>query len=304
MFTRILFLFLILSQLAFAQSKLSENELAYFKKNETELLQLSKKILNEAKEADRIAANVAFISLLQTTLEQPNALHYAFDSLTTISILNSHDKKVKIFNWELKHNNNNYEYFGCILYTPKPNENTLLFWLSDKSSEIKRPENASLTNENWYGAHYYKLVENKTKKKTYYYLLGLDWNNSLSRKKIIDVLYFTKDKQVRFGENLFKVKNQSYRRYIMEYSAEISASLKFHEKENAFVMDNLVPKNENLKGQYQFYGPDMTYNAFILKKGKLTLKEDYDARNSKSTNDKLYNDPTKNTVNPTDLQKK
>lgn len=287
-----------------AQVKLSEVELQNFKKLEKELLNLSAIILNGKEVELRTQANEAFINLLDKTLNFDNAFFYPFDSLTTISILNSPDKKLRIFNWEIKHTTNNYEYFGFILLYNKEQNKTFIYTLNDNSESIKRPETASLNNDNWYGVHYYKLVESKTKKRTNYYLLGLDWNNTLSRKKVIDVLYFTKEGYPKFGENVFKIKNQSYRRYIMEYSAEITASLKFSEKESAFIMDNLVPRNPNLKGQFQFYGPDMTYNAFILKKGKLTWKEDYDARNAKTNNDKLYNDPTKNTVNPTGLEKK
>jgi hypothetical protein len=74
---------------------------------------------------------------------------------------------------------------------------------------------------------------------------------------------------------------------VFEYSSEVSMSLKYIEKRKQIVYSHLAPKDEGeiLIGQYQYYGPDGSFDALELKKDKWMVIEDIDARNSKSKND-------------------
>ena len=65
----------------------------------------------------------------------------------------------------------------------------MLFSLTDKSADIKNPENTVGEASKWYGMLYYKIVPVKIKRKKYYTLLGWDGNDKITAKKIIDVLY-------------------------------------------------------------------------------------------------------------------
>ena len=47
----------------------------------------------------------------------------------------------------------------------------------------------------------------------------------------------------------------------------------------------------SFEGQYQFYGPDLSYDGFEFKNGKWLYIKDVDARNSKSEKDKTYTNP-------------
>jgi hypothetical protein len=153
--------------------------------------------------------------------------------------------------------------------------------LIDASANIKRPETASLKANNWYGAHYYKIITVKRKGITYYCLLGADWNDRLSKKKLMEVLSFEKDGSLKFGAPIINYNKNTIYRLIFEYSSNVSMSLNYDKKSKRIIFDHLSPIKEELKGQYQFYAPDLSYDALKFKKGKWQHLENIDARNIK-----------------------
>ena len=70
--------------------------------------------------------------------------------------------------------------------------------------------------------------------------------------------------------------------------------LKFDENEKQIVFDHLSPKSPQFTGQYQYYGPDFSYDALEFKKGKWVYIKDVDVRNGKSEKDKTYTNPERN----------
>ena len=85
---------------------------------------------------------------------------------------------------------------------------------------------------------------------------------------------------------------------MFEYSSEVSMSLRYNEKHHEIVYSHLASKQEGsmLDGQYQFYGPDGSFDALVQKKDKWVTVEDVDARNEKNKNDNVQKpDPKKQT---------
>jgi hypothetical protein len=138
---------------------------------------------------------------------------------------------------------------------------------------------------------YYKIIPVKVKRKKYYTLLGGDKNDKLTSKRIIDVLYFIPDGSPRFGADLFKLEKRSPKRVIFEYSAQAIMSVKYNEETKQIVFDHLSPAQPNFEGQYQYYGPDFSFDALEFNKGKWVYIPDVDARNGKSNKDNQYKDP-------------
>ena len=83
---------------------------------------------------------------------------------------------------------------------------------------------------------------------------------------------------------------------MFECSQEVSMSLRYNKKQNRIIYSHLGPRQEGgvLEGQYQYYGPDGSFDALEFKKGKWVTVEDIDARNDRSKKDGEYNNP----VNP------
>lgn len=52
--------------------------------------------------------------------------------------------------------------------------------------------------------------------------------------------------------------------------------LRYNEQEDIIVCDHLSPGNPKMKGKYEYYGPDFSYDAFDFEKGKWFHKSDID----------------------------
>ncbi len=248
---------------------------------EDSLFKLRNVILLEESDSLKLQLNTKFTAQFQRILSLPNSINYPFDTLKSIAILTPEDKSFRIFNWEISLSDNSISYFGIIQTINKNKNKSSVIVLNDKSSGLKKPELSILDANNWYGAHYYKLIETKRKKKYYYTLLGANWSHPLVRKKIIEVIRIGKDGKVKFGEAIFQMNNVAIKRVLFQYASEISMSLRFDENKKMILFDHLVPREPNLKGQFEFYGPDMSIDGFDFLKGKWVYKEDVDARNQK-----------------------
>ncbi|NTW34251.1 MAG: hypothetical protein HGB12_16805 [Bacteroidetes bacterium] len=257
------------------------------KKFEDSLKVLGKIIVDGHTDFIKYNANEKFLTLLESALLTEKSFDYPFDSLTTIARLTSPDNKLKIFNWNLRKTDDTYEYFGFIQAWSEKEKKYKIFPLNDSSETILNPDMQILSNLRWYGAHYYKLIQNKSGKKIYYTLLGWDGNDKLTQKKIIDILYFKSGDKPMFGSPMFRYNKKIYKRMIFEYSSTVSMSLKYekqymlHGKKKAemIVFDRVSPLNTNLAGQYQFYFPETNvFDAFIFKNGKWDFLKEVDAR--------------------------
>ena len=265
-------------QTAFTQSNLDMN----FNAVQDSLKPLSKVILDIRRtEEERLNSNTAFKNILKRYLEKTDAEKINFDSVPALATLEPEDKSFIIFNWELPHNDGTFTYYAFVLQKNKKTKSFQLTELNDASLSIKRPESAILKANQWFGAHYYKIITVKRKGKNYYCLLGADWNDRLSKKKLMEVLSFEKDGSIRLGAPIINYNKVTLNRLIFEYSSNVSMSLNYDEKSKRIIFDHLSPIEEGLKGQYQFYAPDLSYDALKFKKGKWQHMENIDARNNK-----------------------
>ena len=278
-----LFIFLLLFAClpsAFSQ-KVSKELIAEY---EDTLRIMAHTIMNGENEEEKTKANDAFIKTLKEVLQYERSFNYPFDSLKTISVKTSSDNKVRIFTWLLKKDNDTYQYFGFVHYHNKSKKRYEIIELIDNSEEIRRPEIEQLDNTNWYGALYYEIIHIKKKGRKYYTLLGWDGNNEMSTKKIIDVMYFSGREKIKFGASIFKEGKTTTKRFIIEYNATSTISVRYDKKEKRIVFDHLIPMRKDLEGLHEYYVPDGTYNALQYTKGKWKLKNDVAANNPASKN--------------------
>lgn len=279
---------LLVTGLCFGQKKATVNK---FKTSETELRTLIVKISETEKDEDRYTLNAEFSQKLEKTLQEFGSYYFSFDSLQYVTQLISPKGDFKLFTWNLPNSNGTYTYFGFIQMEPGKDNKTQLFKLKDKSDSIANPMAIVCTPNNWYGALYYKVIYEKANGIKYYTLLGWDGNNKISSKKIVDVLYFDEKGNPKFGAPIFEAGTAKPNRVIFEYAKDVTMSLKYEkhfkkpnkDKSWMIVFDHLAPKSETLKGQFQFYGPDMSYDGFVFKKGQWQYVKDVDARNETET---------------------
>ena len=153
--------------------------------------------------------------------------------------------------------------------------------LIDRSDELKTPERARSSAEKWYGALYTDLVETRFKNKTFYTLLGFKTNDGLVKTRVIDAMSFQGDK-ISFGLPQFKQEAKTLYRHIFKYASGANMMLRYDDKLKMIVFDHLAPADPLLSGQYQYYGPDFSYDGYRFEKGNWFLQTDIDLRNPKT----------------------
>ncbi len=301
MYKYFIFSFFILNNL-FANCQTDDSIFNKFKIAERQLIKIEKGF-NSRKEIDRIEANKKFIAAWDLIVSDKNILNYSFDSLNGVSILSPKNNKFKLITWNLNKDDGTHTFFGYLLinnskrikkgfFKHETVEAYEHFKLLDKSWQIKNPETYIGTSDKWFGMLYTQLIECDD----FFTLIGWDGNDKLTQRKFIDVLYFKPNGEAVFGKDVFKFPRKNPRRLMFEYSSDVTMSLKFNEKKNQIVYSHLAPREEGtvLEGQFQYYGPDGSFDALELRKDKWVTLEDIDARNEKNKNDRAEKpDPEK-----------
>ncbi len=274
MFTRnsiILFLILV-SFSAFAQ----DDNIQIIDNKQDSIKNLMQKIITIKNTNEKLKYGDTIANIFKSALEQEGSWDYQFDSLkTSISILKSDDNKVKIYTWSIFFDDRTFKYYG---FVQTKNSEISVFFLDDKSDEIKNVENKNLDHNEWFGAIYYKILKVKNGKNTSYTLLGWDGNNNLSQKKIIEGLSFSKKGEPQFGSS-FEIDKKRTNRVIFEYNKQANMILRYDDKYKMIIFDHLSPAEYKYTGLPQYYGPDFSYDALFYEKGKWNYLSDVDVRN-------------------------
>jgi hypothetical protein len=226
-------------------------------------------LTNADNDSDRVLANTQFYNLLSRTLNAQKQLNNPIkDSVKILSQLLSTDGKLCVYTWALPATDETYKYFGFVHLVEK--KKLSLHKLIDKSDEITSLENALLNNTRWWGCVYYKMVEKQSKGVTYYTLLGWDGNDATSNKKVIELLSVGSNGLLKMGASLFYYPKEKItkRRVVFEYNDQAVMTLRYEALRDEIVFDGLSPSEERFKGNYAFYGPDMSFDSFQFKNGK------------------------------------
>ncbi|MES2277402.1 MAG: hypothetical protein V4592_15365 [Bacteroidota bacterium] len=253
------------------------------------LAHLGIKMINHDNDMERKNANYAFIKTLVSALKINNSFLFKFDSVKSISIINSPDNKFRIFSWYVMNEDGSYRFYGSIqMNTGGPLK---LFPLEDYSPLQKNPEDSIVNNRKWYGAEYYKIIP-VYGQTPYYVLLGWKGNTIESTKKVIDIISFA-DNQPQFGLGVFDGNGKIRKRVVFEYARQVSMLLRYIPEQNLIVFDHLMPPDVKLKGKPQTYGPDLTYDGYKLKNGRWQFMENMDMKNIPNEADQQYIAPDK-----------
>lgn len=269
---------------------------------EVALQVLQQKTFYSKKEFERFEGNKEFLAEWEKIVHLPATLTYSFN-LKDVSILTSPDKNVRVITWNIPKDDGTHYYFGYVLARRIIKKKKGLFHstheteynafpLLDRSATIKSPETHTGNPNNWFGMLYTAMIANDG----YYTLLGWDGNNKLTQRKFVDVLTFRSNGQPVFGKDVFRIPRKNPRRLMFEYSSEVVMSLRYDARNNRIVYSHLSAHSEDpmLEKQYQFYGPDGSFDALVQHKGRWEVKEDIDARNERSKNDNVKKpDPRK-----------
>lgn len=235
------------------------------------LRQLGTSIYQEQLEAERLKANFSFVKTLVSALQTPFSYEQSFEALDMISIQRSPDDTFRIFSWHVPLSDSSYLYYGTIQI--KTADGSLkLHPLLDQTYEIENPDSAITGAGEWYGAQYYEIIPYQDS----YLLLGWKGHNPLITQKVIEVLTFDEENdRVLLGKPIFSSPDtENVSRLIYRFSRTVSMHLAYEKDGNRIVLDHLVPSSAQLEGQFEHYGPDLSFDAWVLGKERLELRSD------------------------------
>lgn len=276
-------LFLLLSLLVSLSFCYSQN-LTKMNAWQDSLIKLSAEMFQQPSEVVRLESNFKFVKTLVSSLKETNAFYYGFDQLDRISILNSPDKKFRIFSWNIPLNDGSYLYYGSIQYL---GANIKLTPLLDKTFETKNINNAILKSNDWFGAQYYDIIQINTNQ---FVLLGWKGHHSEYSKKVIEILTIGPNGEVTFGAPIFSDR-PDYTRIIFSYTKQASMYLKYNKERKRLEFDHISPAEPNLAGNFKYYGPDLTYDGYSIEGGRLKFLENIDLQNILDADNDKYIDP-------------
>jgi hypothetical protein len=213
--------------------------------------------------------------LFADVLVEEQSFDYPFSELSKMGKLTSPDQKFRIFNWNCVLSNGNYQYFGLLQIKLKKSIKVVTLAESKLVADMFH----QYGTEDWPGALYYQIIPFNTKSDNSYFLLGWDGNTFQTNKKMIEVLNFDEDGQVTFGMPVIFWKGKTLNRLVFEYAKQARMTIQYNEKEKRIVFDHLAPSSPTYQNQFEYYGPDFSYDALEYQKGKWVLVENVDVRN-------------------------
>ncbi len=206
------------------------------------------------------------IDILEETLVNPGSFDHPFDSLPALGKIYSQNRCLRIYSWNYPVSGAEHRYFGFLQLRAKESNEIDLFFLNHEETGREELENRTFTHKDWYGALYYQVHTVYHDDKTFYTLIGFDFNNFFTNIKIIDVLTFIDDNPV-FGYPIFKFEDEIRGRVVFEYSAGVVMFVRYMPDLDMIVYDHLSPSLPRFSGQYRYYGPDLSYDAFRFEHG-------------------------------------
>ena len=242
--------------------------ISLFSQTRTDLSILENDLLsdyNKILEADLLGRDLQandFYNSFAEKLAAPGSFDYPFDSLKNIGSVYSGDKALRIFTWNIPVGLNDHLYFGIAMYHSGTKKDYVVVKLNNPVgiNQLKKIGK-------WPGALYYEIIQTKHAGQKYYTLLGFSFNNTLSNKKVIDVLSIDEFDELYFCKDLFYYEKKRSDRIEFIYNEKATMSLRFDGEKKMIIFDHLSPSKPSLTGKYEFYGPDFTYDGLKFEKG-------------------------------------
>ncbi len=256
---------LVLAFFALAINLCAQIDTAYFQKEELLLIELNKKIA-QSTGSDKKANEQLFLNDFKKVLEHEGSEEFLFDSLNFVGRVPTKDNKVIVFSWNIPQQGGFNNYYCIIQYYSKKDKSYKVQNLKEKIGFLSQSPQMLATVDFWPGALYYEIIPNKYKGDMYYTLLGFDFNNLISNRKVIEMIKIDDD-NIEFTTDKFQYDNQLQTRIIFEYAERAQMVLKYNPDKEMIFYDHLSPYKPSLEGKYQFYGPDFSYDGFIFEDG-------------------------------------
>lgn len=231
--------------------------------------------------SDSLSDIEALLDTIHLEMEEALGMHGSMDfpwsRLGKIGIITSEDGKMRIFTWHVADDADHYRYFGYIQVGMKKGKSRL-YMLTDNGKPQRGLMKLDQSVEDWCGKLYYQVLTNQYKRNTYYTVLGMDFNNSRSTIKSVEVMVLQRNNP-HFVRSLFAKNRDFVDRVVLEYSSTVAISVRYDPRTDMITYDHLVPMHPIYENNFEFYGPDGSFDGLEFTGGVWNFRDDIDARN-------------------------
>lgn len=260
---------------------------------EAALARLEERVGKAPTDRERLAASDSIEAVLISVFDAEETFTYAFPALKNTGALRSPDGAFRLFNWNVPMHDGTHAYRALILFPDGEYRALRGAQSPDKASEQK-----VLRGEDWYGALVYQIHPVKHKRDTFYTLMAWEGHNRVSTKKILDVLWFGKNRAPMFGKPVFVHEDQTYTRRVFEFAASAQMTLTYLPAKEAIVFDDLVPLPGMAEGNLSAYVPGTLHRGYREQKGEWHFSERVDMTRPKDAETKSqFNFPDRPDLN-------
>ncbi len=250
-----------------ASPVMSKSDLQKIKLLEDTLHTLCVRFTTDTSIEARKKACHTFIPKLVSALKLNNSFYYRFDSLETVSTVYPPDSSFRILTWQLVLPRGQFRYYGVM---QMKSTKMKIYPLHDLSDTMQYHTQQVTTNDNWYGALYYNVIQQTVGRQAVYTLFGFEAADYITRRKVVEILTFDKTGKPHFGAPLFHFQYDSTHlklldtmsRFFIEYKYKAPTVLNYDRQLQMIVFDHVAPQNEKAKGATFTYVPDGTYEGF------------------------------------------
>lgn len=261
--------------LVFLFSVLSLRAQSNFSDNEKSLNTLFESLKTASTDSVKQETSRRIMDDLKNTLKKKGSFNHPFSSLQNLGKITSSDQELRVYSWNCVLGSGDYCYYALL-----QKKNGRKYDLQELRHDLEQENHMErkLSASQWLGALYYQIVPFKHKDKSLYLLLGWDGNKGRTSKKVIETLGFSKSGDPVLGFPVINWRGKRLSRVIFEYSDQAQMKLKYHKKTNTLVFDHLSPSEPRYINQFEYYGPDFSYDALEFKDGFWNLVEEFDTK--------------------------
>lgn len=239
---------------------------------------LYEKLLISPEDSVRLCINDSIRLIVEAHVISDSIFYQRISNLKYLGQITSSDSLIKIVTWNLILNKEPGRYFCYLIRKSLDNNSNIIYNLTAAYDSTTIGTDTIYSASDWYGALYYDIKPFSDGKGQCWVLLGINYSNPAITRKIIDVLSFTPDERIVLGRKWFRSGETLNYRHVFEYASSGVMSLRFV-SDSTIVFDHLVPFSPSHIDDRKYYGPDYSYDAYILKNESWDLEINVDARN-------------------------
>ncbi len=232
-------------------------------------------LASASTDAERLSLHDSLLTWWNDALEAGLGQHPALALLEgklALPTAGRGDEWVRVISWNVELTDRTQRYGGFILAADGKGQTHITPLQQSRRSKAWTPQ-GRVQPDDWPGAIYYDVILTHHRKTPYYTLLGWDGADALVTQKIVEPLHIKRGR-IRFGDRTLIGPDGTTSRIILTYADDAVVALRHEPASKRIVMDHLSPFAPHLKGVRSFYGPDMSYDALVWRKGHWLYEPD------------------------------